>query len=334
MEGYLLWTPQPGDGLVVDTNHSKYVLSGQADLLDRNLGRTAIGDFPKASGAPVFTAHRILKFDRELFDVRYGFDMKGRRVTPTSDGEALAEVLLFGCSFTFGWGLEDKETWPWKLGELLGPEWRISNYAYKGFGPQQMLSLLEEGMIETPSAPRRIALFLAIEHQIRRNAGLLYQPSVRYALRGDGSLERDGFTTDSPYTALFFLTKYFNGSQFARHLSGLMIEYIVKMHHDEFVKTYLVIIEKSARLLREKYETSLTVLLWPDVEYLEADLQQRGIATLRVRTMFPDWDATKGENYFIDSKCEAHPNSKATSELAEGLAAYFRPLLKQTEDLP
>ena len=89
----------------------------------------------------------------------------------------------------------------------------------------------------------------------------------------------------------------------------------------------MAIIEESARLLREKYKASLTVLLWPDVEYLEAELQQRGIATLRARDMLPDWDTTKGNVYYIDPEWEMHPNPRATSELAEGLAAYFRPLL-------
>lgn len=327
MEGYLLLTSQTQDGLLDDSRHSKYVLSNQAALQGKNLRRTAIGTFPQASGTPVFTANRVLKFDRELFDVRYGFDGDGRRVTPTSDNRPQAELLLFGCSYTFGHGLEDSETWPWKLGKLLGPEWRVSNYAYSGFGPQQMLTLLEEGVVEKPSSPERAALFLAIEHQIRRNAGLLYMQNVRYALRDDGRLERDGFSSDSSYATLFFLPKYFNGSQLVRHFSFCLVQFFAKQHHEAFVKTYLAILEESARLLREKYNASLTVLLWPDVEYLEAELQQRGIATLRARDMLPDWDTTKGNVYYIDPEWEMHPNPRATSELAEGLAAYFRPLL-------
>ena len=265
-----------------------------------------------------------------LFDVRYGFDAQGRRVTPASDGTPLAEVLLFGCSFTFGYGLEDNETWPWQLGELLGPKWRVSNYAYNGFGPQQMLTLLEEGLIEAPVSSKRAALFLAIEGQIPRNAGLLFRHSIRYALRDDGHLERDGFTTDSPYTILFLLPGYFNGSQLVRHLSGCLTQFFVKRHHDDFVKSYLAILEESARLLREKYNTPLTILLWPDVEYLEAELQQRGIATLRARSLLPDWD-TAGDAYCIDPRWERHPSSKATRELAEGLAAYFRQSATQKE---
>ena len=75
------------------------------------------------------------------------------------------------------------------------------------------------------------------------------------------------------------------------------------------------------------------MLLWPDVEYIEAELRQRGIATLRARDMLPDWDATKGNAYYIDPEWEIHPNSRATSELAEGLAAYFRPLSTRGDGL-
>lgn len=329
MEGYLLVTPQPQDALLDDSRHSKYVLSNQAVPQGENVSTTAIGSFPKITGYQIFTAHRELKFDQVLFDVRYGFDAQGRRVTPISDGKPQAELLLFGCSYTFGHGLEDQETWAWKLGELLGPQWRIRNYAYNGFGPQQMLTLLEEGLVEPPSAPRRAALFLAIEHQIRRNAGLLYRQNIRYTLRDDGHLERNGFSTDSLYTILFVIPKFFNGSQLIRHFSFLMIEYFSKKYHDDFVKTYLAIIAESARLLHNKYNASLTVLLWPDVEYLEADLQRRGIATLRARDMLPEWDATNGNVYYIDPEWDMHPNARATTELAKGLAAYFRPLLTQ-----
>lgn len=329
MEGYLLFLPQVEDGLLDDSRHSKYVLSKQAVFPAENFSITSIGTFPKATGSFEFVAHRALKFDRELFDVRYGFDAQGRRVTQASDGSPRADLLLFGCSYTFGHGLEDTETWPWKLGKLLGPAWRISNYAFNGFGPQQMLTRLEEGMVEEPSAPERAALFLAIEHQIRRNSSLFYMHSVRYALRADGRLERDGFSSDPPYAILFFLPKYFNGSQLVRQISNFVTEYLVKQHHDEFLKTYLAILEESARLLREKYKASLTVLLWPDVEYIEPELRQRGIATLRARDLLPDWDNTKGAAYRIHPKWEWHPNAKAASELAEGLARYFRQLLTQ-----
>ena len=331
MEGYLLLTSQSQDALLDDSWRSKYVLLNQAITQDKNSCRTAVGDLPKASEKPVPVAHRIMKFDRVLFDVRYRFDTHGRRVTPTSDAKPQAELLLFGCSYTFGHGLEDRETWPWQLGKLLGTEWRLSNYAYNGFGPQQMLSLLEEGMVEIPSAPKRVALFLAIQHQIRRNAGLLYRHNVRYALREDGHLERDGFSTDSPYTSLFLLPNYFNGSQLVRHISISISHFFAKQYHADFLKTYLAILEESARLLHEKYNASFTVLLWPDIEYIEEDLRQRGIATLRARDMLPDWDATQGSVYYIDPKWEMHPNPRASRELAEGLAAYFRPLLTQSD---
>lgn len=327
MEGYLLVTPQPQDALLDDSRHSKYVLSNQAVPQGENVSTTAIGTFPEATGSSVFTAHRTLKFDRELFDVRYGFDAQGRRVTPTSDARPQAELLLFGCSYTFGHGLEDQETWAWKLGKLLGPKWQVSNYAFSGFGPQQMLTLLEEGKVDISPAPKRVALFLTIYDHIYRNAGLtLYQPGVRYTLRDDGRLERDGFTTDSPFAALFLLPRYFNGSQIMRDLPYLINTFVRKRNDDIYRETYLEIVETSARLLLEKYNIHLTVLLWPSIEFIEADLHKHGIATLCARDMFPNWNSSE-EQYYIDPSCEKHPNSRATSELAEGLAAYFRPLL-------
>ena len=190
-----------------------------------------------------------------------------------------------------------------------------------------MLTLLEEGKVDISPAPKRVALFLTIYDHIYRNAGLtLYQPGVRYTLRDDGRLERDGFTTDSPFAALFLLPRYFNGSQIMRDLPYLINTFVRKRNDDIYRETYLEIVETSARLLLEKYNIHLTVLLWPGIEFIEADLHKHGIATLRARDMFPNWNSSE-EQYYIDPSCEKHPNSRATSELAEGLAAYFRPLL-------
>lgn len=325
-ESWLLFTDQAQDDIVNDTANSKYISRPNTGSYGDNIARLPYGDFPTGNGSPHYEASRLLKQDEQLFDVLYSFDGRGRRAAPTHSRQPHYELMLFGCSFTFGVGLDDEQTWAWKLADLLGPDWKLENYAYAGFGPQQMLSLLEEGAIETPVAPKRQALYFAIEDQLRRNAGLVYKRSIHYALSADGSLKRDGMTTDTLNAAICVLPKYLNGSQLARYLSLGAVLFLAGKNHGELERVYVAIIEEASRLLQTKYNAPLTVLLWPDVEYLADELRKHDIAVLLAKSLLPEWDKNNGRDYLIHPKWEWHPNAKAATEIASGLASYYRSL--------
>jgi tetratricopeptide (TPR) repeat protein len=75
----------------------------------------------------------------------------GQRVTHrASDPDARPEIWLFGCSFTYGWSLDDNQTLAARLAPLW-PQFRIRSFAVPGFGTtQSYLSLkreLEKGAI-------------------------------------------------------------------------------------------------------------------------------------------------------------------------------------------
>ncbi|MDO5483669.1 MAG: hypothetical protein Q4F27_02050 [Desulfovibrionaceae bacterium] len=323
LEGWMLATSQATDGLLDDSANSRYVLSGQA-LQRQPKQMLPYGQFPAALGQPYAVAQRTVKYDRTLFDVRYGFDALGHRVSPISNEPPRAEIMVFGCSYTFGHGLEDGQTWPWLLGEALGPDWRITNYAYKGFGAHQMLTLLQEGAVSKLEVKKREAVFLAIYHHLQRNEGLLdSSPCTHYALEKDsGELIRAGWSNDD-YAVLFALPRFFNGSQLVAHICRLLTDGIAKQRHKAFLATYVAILDASARLLREEYDATLTVVLWPDAEYLAPLLRERGITSLNARMMMPEWDATSGAAYYIDPQYERHPNAEAANDIAAALAKYF-----------
>ncbi len=54
--------------------------------------------------------HRELRYDLELFDARYTLNAKNHRITPPANDKPLAGLMIFGCSFTFGYGLNDDQT--------------------------------------------------------------------------------------------------------------------------------------------------------------------------------------------------------------------------------
>lgn len=317
-----LCTSQTMDGRFVATDRSKHVKSGEANAVPSH-EKNAIGTFSvrpdNASGA---FAHTEWRFDKPLFDAKYTFDRNNRRIMPKADEHPKADLLVFGCSFTFGYGLEDEQTWPYKLAELLGPTWLVENYGQNGFGAQQMLGMIEDKKIDVPDAPVRQALFLAIRDQIRRNSGLFLMDSITYR-EEDGKLVRGERTSDSKLMFLFRLPKIFNGSQFVRETCRMVMYKLAAIMNSRHTELYVAMLAESAKLLRDHYQTALTVLLWPDIENIATVLEDKGISVLFARKMLKNWGEGDSPNYHIVPHLESHPNEQATTEIARGLAEYY-----------
>lgn len=312
-------------GFYQDNATSKYVLAGEAQtalpMVQRPYGEfTGRPAHPSAS-----TADHQLREGVTQYDVRYTFDDNGHRITPAANEKPEADLLLFGCSYTFGYALENDETWAWRLSELLGPRWLVTNYAFMAFGAQQMLTLLEEKAISEPEAPVREAVFLAFQNHLYRFSGLFPVPlkCVRYDLR-NGQLVRDGFNSDSPY--YFFsvtMPQTLKGSQAALQLSVWLTGKFIGLENERLTKIYLAMLEKSARLLREEYATDLTILLWPDMEHIRGDLEKAGIKSVLASEMLKDYPVS-GLATYVEERLMVHPNPRATQELAAGLYEYLK----------
>ena len=81
-----------------------------------------------------------------MYDVVYSMDAYSRRTTPVADLDRASRgsILYFGCSFTFGEGVNDGETMPADVSRLV-PEYRPYNYGFRGYGPQGAAPLSAPG---------------------------------------------------------------------------------------------------------------------------------------------------------------------------------------------
>ena len=82
-------------------------------------------------------------------------DAAGRRITAPAPSGADTTVAIYGCSNTFGWGLEDEATYPWLL-QAARPDLRVLNYGVSGYSLYQILLRMEQ-TIERDK-PRVVAL--------------------------------------------------------------------------------------------------------------------------------------------------------------------------------
>jgi len=138
---------------------------------------------------------------RNTFDIIVTTNGHGFRVTPPAPG-ATKSIVFFGCSYTFGPGVEDRETYPYLVGEALGGSVATYNISFNGWGPHEMLAALQSGLVETMvKEPPELVMFLTITDHVRRVIGREAQPwmarSPRFVLE-DGMAIRKGTFADDP----------------------------------------------------------------------------------------------------------------------------------------
>jgi len=79
------------------------------------------------------------------------------------------EIWILGCSYTYGWSVPDRETFPWLAQEAL-PEMRIRNLGVPGYGDLQAWLRMREDLAGR-KRPDTVVLVYACFHD-ERNAGL------------------------------------------------------------------------------------------------------------------------------------------------------------------
>ena len=99
------------------------------------------------------------------YDVVYSI-VSGRRKTAPAP-VAGPELVAAGCSFTFGHGLNDQDTWPWLLQEKL-PNYHVVNAGCMGYGTDQALLVAEREVRQHPSQTAAVILGFG-DFQIERN---------------------------------------------------------------------------------------------------------------------------------------------------------------------
>lgn len=234
-------------------------------------------------------AHRRVHGPREetIFDVIYSVNADGRRVTPERGGKADTAVLLFGCSMTFGNGVNDKDTYAWKLAEALGEKYQVINLGVSGYGAQQMLALLESGRLAPIFQQYKHihAFFLTISDHLNRCTGFAswVKRGPRYILEKDRAVYGGDFADTLQLNKIF--DKIFLHSAFypvLRSGCGIFIS-------RQALALHTALLADSAKKLAERH-VPLTVLVWPDFPQATEKLRARSVPVLPLAPAMPDWN--------------------------------------------
>ncbi len=121
---------------------------------------------------PGAVGHVLKRYgSKVIYDVVYTIDKYGRRVVETTGQNKQKYALFFGCSCTFGVGLNDNETLPYYF-ELGSKDMKAYNYSLGGYGPNHLLALLETHSFskEIPES-KGAAFYIFIDDHVNRAIG-------------------------------------------------------------------------------------------------------------------------------------------------------------------
>ncbi len=285
-----------------------------------------LGSAPPPASSRIARKHHG---EREIYAARYTFDEHSLRLTPDCRDTAAQAVLFFGCSMTFGEGLHDEETLPYRVGEALSDDACLYNFALHGYGTHHMLAAIEHGMVDTIVEQDIGHVFYGLLYpaHLYRLTGQesWFRHGPQYALGADGRPEHRGHFDDDE-RAHPFLAKVKDLAEDALFVRRLLRRKRPIDDADQQLLTAMVI-EARDRLAARSPDLAFHVLVWgrrgsDGEDQVLASLRAAGIGVHPVRDIIPDY-VTNEARYDVDAH-DAHPNALTTRLVAEYVTALIR----------
>jgi hypothetical protein len=229
------------------------------------------------------------------------------------------EIWIFGCSFTYGWSLNDSETYPWLLQEKL-PKYEIVNFGVNGYGTVQSLIQFKEAL-KQGNKPKIAVIAYAGFHD-RRNTlvrqrrkelaawsklGVLLQPDAR--LNGENNFT---YSMVKAEYREFPLMRFFALSNF---LDNGYNRFEMKLYRSHEVSK--AIIEEFNRVAEAKGVKLVVAGINSGSAKMLQELSQEGIATTDISV---DLKIPSNNNLPHDS----HPSAIANRQYAEKLEGFLQ----------
>ena len=271
------------------------------------------------------------RFGWVIYDAHYGIDGLGRRLTQGAVDPEAHTVVFVGDSYTFGDGLNDAEALPQQYSQARGYRDRVINAAFSGYGPGQVLRLIDSARV-SPQLGKgpRLFIYAAIDAQLGRldpNA-LLHRPGdPLYRLEGQ-ALRHAGTFHPGPQGALLTLA---GKSAIVRGLRDLTLAAPSRSNAPLFG----AVTQAAQAAARRRFGAAFLVVLWDEpvwqdggnpvrasqrtaaVKAMADEMSRRGVAYVRVSALVPDYRVHRSDYVLAGS---GHPSAALNRRLAAALA--------------
>jgi hypothetical protein len=279
-----------------------------------------------------FKNHSRASFNNKfVYDVWYSTDKFGHRKTPPIDADlSTKSVVFFGCSFTFGVGLNDDEVMPNMVQNLVQNKYKVYNFAAGGYGTHQMLASIENNMVDSiVKYEPKVFIYALIPDHINRMLDLSFfgHHTPKYVL--------DSHTLEVKYAGHF---DDFNNMWKSKIINSELYNRLRKKEANPsdvilFVKT----VEKSREILKAKYPNSeFHILFWDNGKVddigslMIKELKNANFPVHLVTEIVPDYFKSM-DQYCVKYPYEFHPNGKVNRKIANYIVNNIL-LTKDTSD--
>ena len=283
------------------------------------------GPVPPKPGTPPVRSRRILNGE-VLYDVQYTAGVTGWRATPQHP-DATRAVLFFGCSYTMGEGVNDDESYPYIVGQLLGSQYQVYNFGFSGYGPHQFMALLESGqMADIFKKYQRVDVFFMNiwGHEFRSGGYSAWDThGPRYVLEGGKAVRRGDFSAPEEPGWLNEAAYAFKRAFMQTQLCTKVMLRILRWNAEPLLDLQTAILVRAKEYLAANYpDSTFTVLVYPTVTANLPRFAKAGLTTLDITPALPGWpnDAV----YRIPG--DRHPTPVANLRAAEGIVRYVNNL--------
>jgi hypothetical protein len=273
-----------------------------------------------------------------IYDVTYTTNRYGLRVSPhdLDNKKNLPiknhqDVAFFGCSYMVGEGVKDNETVAYLLEEKSQGKYLTYNFGFHGYGPHQMLRVLETGLLDRVIQDKGplLVIYWALTLHIERAAGnypyfVWDAQGPKYKLNSSGEVEYAGRFKDDSIIKLFIpvlnKSRVIDRSQIIPKIWGWP-------RNQQDIELVVKIITKSKEIVADKYHGDFYVLLWsekdnPDYDFMLAELKRNRVKVITTEEILGPYEEAITK-YLL--KGEGHPNQKANEKIADYLLKYLRP---------
>jgi hypothetical protein len=212
--------------------------------------------------------HTKERGDKRLYQATYTTDAYHRRITPMNHREQRRNFLLFfGCSFTFGLGVNDDETMLFYVAQYAS-HYRPYNYGVSGYGPHNMLAQLQHiDFTKEIQEHHGIAIYTFIDSHINRAIGTMriYNQWAKHAPfytidAHDRLVRRGDFTSGRPLVS--FLYRVMGRSQILQYYN---ITFPPRIREEHIRLTARIIAEARTAFQQQFPSAEFYVLLYPGV---------------------------------------------------------------------
>lgn len=245
-----------------------------------------------------------------VYAIQYTTDAFSLRQTPLDSGIQRARFAqFFGCSMTFGEGVQDNETLPYYFGQTF-PSYRPYNLAYSGYSPAQALARLESDQLHSIVQEKQgVGFFIYIPDHINRVVSTMShygynKGNAPYYFINQGKLQGNGLIKSSRRWTNLLYDTMLKSNVFAYFQIGFPFQ----LNSSHIALTADVLAATSQRFEQQFEQSSFYVILYPttlDISEMKQLLLDRGVKVLDYSKLFDPKDSTFAIPF------DEHPTPKA-----------------------